>query len=215
MKKILISAMCIGMLFTLSYAGNAEETTSDKENTATLTAVKDCQAADLKFVENLGAGDEASLYYNNVYARFVQGETEFSSYWFYVYEKGRAYLLNGKPENGFNDFPQYIAVRVYTGDREDEIRTKHTGAVKETGIFIMTFYNEPDTIEPFYFTQNNQNHAVNRLLQKGATAVLSADFDGRQLASFEANRPIDPFRPVACGQEKPLFTDMLKAVTVL
>ena len=203
-------------VFSLSaYAGSpiTQKILADKVMAATVKTDK-CQSADLEYITQLGGGDEASVVYNNVYARFIKGETEQSSYWFYVYEKGAINLLNDMPKDHYSSFPQYLVVRVYDGDREREILNKYSDTIHRSKLHIYVV-NKQKFYNPFYFEAENQEHAVNVLLAEEKTTILSAQFDGEDLAHFSAKRTQNVLRKVACGETKPVFYEMLKSVTIL
>ncbi len=196
MKKMWISALLAALGLCFSASGLSAAETDD---------LKSCQAANIEYMDHYGGGDEAGVVYNNVFTRFVPAQYGTQNFWFYVYQKGKIWLCEGAEEEDYNEFPEYIAVRVYEGQQEKNIRAKYTSynvghLITNTGVYT-----------PFYFDAGGQSHAVLNYLQPD-TIVLSAPFSGLALTMFQVHAPL---RQLDCGEEKPEFTEMLNAVTLL
>ena len=196
MKKTLFSGLlavlCLCLLAPYLSATQADDT-------------KSCRAANIEYMDNYGGGDEAGVVYNNVFTRFIPAKDDAPGFWFYVYQKGKIWLCDGADEADYKDFPEYISVRVYEGSQEENFRAKY--ATHGVG-YVITNHG---AFTPFYFNAAGQSHAVLNYLRPN-TVVLSAPFNGYALTMFRVDASL---RQQNCGEEKPEFTEMLNAVTLL
>ena len=197
MKKKLVYALTavLGLCFCVPFA-SAARTDGDTS----------CRSVNIEYADNYGGGDEASVVYNNVFTRFIPAQEDAQAFWFYVYQKEKVWLCEGANEAKYEAFPQYVAVRIYEGQQEENIRAKYD--VKNTTSFIITNHGG---YTPFYFYAGNQEHAVLNQLRPD-TVVVSAPFSGDVLAGFHVPLPL---RQENCGEETPEFTQLLEAVTIL
>ncbi|MCR5505301.1 MAG: hypothetical protein K6E94_07165 [Elusimicrobiaceae bacterium] len=167
---------------------------------------KSFQALDLRYVMQLGGGDETWISYTNTYIRFVKGENENPSYWFYAYKK-EPYQKQYEekcveyrfPLDLYKELPEEVFVRIYDNNQKNAFYEKY--ALKDSDENGHASQNAN-----YCKTNDNYGHAIFTYWEKDAIAVVSApNCSGALLSYLEIPGFTNPFPKNNYGEDNKNF----------